>query len=460
MVFSSSEFIFIFLPVVLLVYFLITKTTESIYGRYWLLFSSIFFYGWWNPANVFIIISSMLFNFYFGSLIDKRKKKWLLVVGVVTNVSVLFYFKYINFFLVNTNALFDSSFTLLSIALPLGISFFTFQQIAFLADSYQGKAGHYKFFDYCLFVSFFPQLIAGPIVHHAELMPQFEDRKNIKIDYANLSKGLFIFNMGLAKKICIADTFAVIANKGYANSDMLSTVQAWVTSLSYSVQLYFDFSGYSDMAIGLALLFNIHIPINFNAPYRAQNVQDFWRRWHITLSRFLRDYIYIPLGGSRKSEPSTSKNLMITFLLGGIWHGAGWTFIFWGFLHGFAQVLYRLFAKTKIYIPVWVAITITFLFINVTWIFFRAPTWSVATSVLTAIVGLAPKQTSFSLFNNYYSTPILLIGIALLFGKNSNEWAQSFKLNRKFLIFVILLIVINCVFLNSFSSQDFLYFDF
>lgn len=460
MVFSSSEFIFLFLPVVLVGYFIITKTTEALYGRYWLLASSIFFYGWWNPANVFIILISMLFNFYFGSLIGQRKEKWLLILGVTINLSVLFYFKYVNFFLTNVNTLFNTNYSLLSVVLPLGISFFTFQQIAFLADSYQGKAGQYKFSDYCLFVSFFPQLIAGPIVHHAELMPQFEDQKNVQINYTNLSKGLFVFNMGLAKKICIADTFASIANKGYANSELLSSVQAWITSLSYSFQLYFDFSGYSDMAIGLGLLFNIHIPINFNSPYRAQNVQDFWRRWHITLSRFLRDYIYIPLGGSRGKEFSTSTNLMTTFILGGIWHGAGWTFIFWGFLHGAAQIVYRFFSKTKVNLPGWTGVIITFLFINVTWVFFRSTTWTDATNILSALVGIARNTTDFNLFNDYYSIPILLIGLILLFGKNTNEWAESFKLDRKFLTLLILLIVVNCLFLNSYSSQEFLYFDF
>jgi alginate O-acetyltransferase complex protein AlgI len=460
MLFSSPEFIFIFLPVALVVYFFLAKSKQPLYARYWLLFASIFFYGYWNPKNVILIAASMVFNFYLGSLIGQKKEKWLLAVGITINLAVLFYFKYVDFFLANTNALLGTNYSLLHIVLPLGISFFTFQQIAFLVDSYQGETGNYKFHDYCLFVTFFPQLIAGPIVHHAELMPQFEDASNGKINYGNLAKGLFVFNMGLAKKIIIADTFAVIANKGYANTEMLSTLQAWLTSVSYSIQLYFDFSGYSDMAIGLGLLFNVHIPLNFNSPYRAQNVQDFWRRWHITLSRFLRDYVYIPLGGSRSGESATAKNLLLTFVLGGIWHGAGWTFIFWGFLHGVAQVIYRLFAKTKINVPVWLAIALTFLFINLTWIFFRAPSWSAATTILSSIVGLTSGHSDFKLVTDFYSLPIWLIGIGLLFGKSANEWAASFQLNRKFLWMVILLIIINCLFLNSSTSQEFLYFDF
>ncbi len=460
MLFSSPEFILLFLPIVVTIYFFLTKSTQPLYARYWLLCSSIFFYGWWNPMNIFLIVTSMVFNFSLGSLIEQKRKRWMVATGVAINLSVLFYFKYADFFLANANALLDTHYTLLHIVLPLGISFFTFQQIAFLVDSYKGEAGNYKFHDYCLFITFFPHLIAGPIVHHTVIMPQLMDKRTNIINYENLAKGLFVFNMGLAKKIGIADTMAVIANKGYANTELLSTLQAWITSVSYSIQLYFDFSGYSDMAIGLGLLFNIHMPLNFNAPYRAQNVQDFWRRWHITLSRFLRDYVYKPLGGNRDSEVSTAKNLVITFLLGGIWHGAGWTFILWGFLHGIAQVVYRLFTKTKINLPVWLGIVITFLFINVTWVFFRAPSLSEATNILSSIIGISSRHTDFKLFADFYSVPIMVVGIALLFGKSSNEWAASFQLNRKFLIIVILLIVINCVFLNSYPSQEFLYFDF
>ncbi|CAN5439410.1 MBOAT family protein [soil metagenome] len=460
MLFSSTEFIFAFLPITVVVYFFLSRSANPLYSRFWLLFASLFFYGWWNPKNVLLIVISMIFNFYFGSLIESRKKHWLLALGVIINLAVLFYFKYVDFFISNTNSLLGADYPLLHVVLPLGISFFTFQQIAFLVDSYQGKAGKYKFYDYCLFVTFFPQLIAGPIVHHAELMPQFEDSGNSKLNFANVTKGLFVFNMGLAKKIIIADTFAVIANKGYSNPEVLTTLQSWATSLSYSIQLYFDFSGYSDMAIGLGLLFNVNIPFNFNSPYRAQNIQDFWRRWHITLSRFLRDYVYIPLGGSRKSEASTSKNLLITFVLGGIWHGAGWTFIFWGFLHGIAQVFYRLFAKTRINIPAWAGVVITFLFINVTWIFFRAPSWHVATTILGSIAGLTSSHEEFKLVADFYALPIWLLGVVLLFGKSANEWAASFTFNKKFLWLLIGLIVINCLFLNSSSSQEFLYFDF
>jgi D-alanyl-lipoteichoic acid acyltransferase DltB (MBOAT superfamily) len=312
-----------------------------------------------------------------------------------------------------------------------------------------------------LFITFFPHLIAGPIVHHGVLLPQLEDDSNARLDFSNFAKGIFLFNIGLAKKVIIADTVASIVSTGYSNTELLTTVQAWITSLAYSVQLYFDFSGYSDMAIGLALLFNIRIPINFNSPYKAVNIQDFWRRWHITLSQFLRDYLYIPLGGNRRSELRTSFNLVITFVIGGIWHGAGWTFLFWGFLHGIALVFHRFFKKTNIEMPDWLGIVITFLFINVTWVFFRAPSWNDAINVLEAMIGMQHGGGGeFKLINDFYSAPIWIASILLLFGKNSNELVAEFEVNRRILWRTVALVVINIVFLNSSVNQEFLYFDF
>jgi len=256
-------------------------------------------------------------------------RSFFLTFGVISNLALLGYFKYTDFFLENFNLAFDGSVPLLHLALPLAISFFTFQQIAYLVDSYRCETAEYAFLNYALFVTFFPQLIAGPIVHHAEMMPQFASKWNLVKNYKNIATGLFIFSIGLFKKVVIADTFAQWATAGFDQAEYLNLIEAWATSLSYTFQLYFDFSGYTDMAIGAALLFNIKLPINFNSPYKALDIQDFWRRWHITLSRFLRDYIYIPLGGNVKGPFRIYNIILATFILGGIWHGAGWTFVFW-----------------------------------------------------------------------------------------------------------------------------------
>ncbi len=459
MLFSSAEFIFGFLPVTLVVYFLLTRT-HPVYSRIWLLFASVFFYGWWNPANVILIGISMAFNFLVGNWIIKNPRRWILTLGVCANLAALAYYKYANFFISNFNSLSDTQIHYLSIALPLGISFFTFTQIAYLVDSFQGKVSNYKFYNYCLFVTFFPHLIAGPIVHHTQLMPQFEDREKIKPDFDNIARGVFIFNMGLAKKIVIADTLSTIVTSGYSHTALLSTTQAWLTSLAYSIQLYFDFSGYSDMAIGLGLLFNIDLPVNFNSPYKSANIQDFWRRWHITLSRFLRDYIYVPLGGNRGGEWLTGRNLMITFVLGGIWHGAGWTYAAWGFLHGLALVIHRGWSKLNLRMSQWLGIALTFFFVNLTWVFFRSPSWGDARNMLSAMAGLAHSSPDFVLTTDYFFAPLWLVSVALLFMPNSTEMLDRFKLSRGYAWRLIFLIVVNLVFLNSVLNQEFLYFDF
>ena len=287
-----------------------------------LVFASLFFYSWWNILYLPIILSSMLFNFIIGNSLNDTKnpkkikfnKKSILSFGIVSNIALLGYFKYSDFFIANFNLATSSHIELLNLALPLAISFFTFQQISYLVDSYRQETKEYDFLSYTLFVTFFPQLIAGPIVHHKEMMPQFANTRNKVKNYKNIAMGLFIFSIGLFKKVVIADTFAVWATAGFDAATTLNLFEAWATSLSYTFQLYFDFSGYTDMAIGAALLFNIKLPINFNSPYKSTNIQDFWRRWHITLSRFLKDYIYIPLGGNRKGEFKTYNNLMGTWL--------------------------------------------------------------------------------------------------------------------------------------------------
>ena len=313
--------------------------------------------------------------------------------------------------------------------------------------------------DYSVFVSFFPQLIAGPIVHHSEMMPQFSGIKRKFFNAFNVSKGLLIFNIGLAKKVIIADTFGKIANIGYSNTELLDFVGSWVTAFSYTIQLYFDFSGYSDMAIGIALLFNISIPINFNSPYKSENVQEFFRRWHITLSRFLRDYIYVPLGGNRKGGIRTYVNLLMTFLIGGFWHGANWTFVFWGGLNGCALIIHRVYQKIGFRMPRFIAVSVTFIFIMVTWVYFRANEWQDATNILCSMIGLKSGE-GVPLFATYLDSPIWIIGVILLFGPNSNQIGDRFKTNSKFLFLLIYLFIVNILFLNSSIKKDFLYFDF
>jgi len=294
----------------------------------------------------------------------------------------------LDFIIGNVVSLTAISIPLLQIVLPLGISFFTFTQIAYLADAYHEKVKEYDFLNYCLFVTFFPHLLAGPIIHHKEMMPQFAQLKNKIFNASNFSMGVLLFSAGLAKKLVIADTLAVWANKGFNTAESLTIVEAWATSLSYTFQIYFDFSGYTDMALGSALLFNIRLPINFNSPYKALEIQDFWRRWHITLSRFLRDYVYIPIGGSRVPERRIYANLLITFLIGGLWHGAGWTFVLWGFIHGAGIVVHRAWKGLHVYLPDIAAWFLTFNFVNLAWIFFRAKSVDDALRIIKGMLGM------------------------------------------------------------------------
>ena len=428
----------------------------------------------------------MLFNYGVGNSLNNEEghhrfsKKSILTFGIVSNIALLGYFKYTDFMIDNLNLLTDSNVPTLDLALPLAISFFTFQQIAYLVDSYRQETKEYDFLNYSLFVTFFPQLIAGPIVHHKEMMPQFTKRRNKVKNYRNIAMGLFIFSIGLFKKVVIADTFAVWATQGFDVATSLNLLEAWATSLSYTFQLYFDFSGYTDMAIGLALLFNIRLPINFNSPYKATDIQDFWRRWHITLSRFLKDYVYIPLGGNRKGEFRVYTNLMATFIIGGIWHGAGWTFVFWGFLHGIALVIHRAWSKLGFKIWTWLAWLITFNFINIAWVFFRAKEWDDAVKVLGGMFSLdnivlpASLATQLAILSNYgvefarFGTFLsagkdlivwLLVGfILILVFRNSMDKLRLFKPNAINSFMFIMAFTISFYKLSGYS--EFLYFRF
>lgn len=393
MLFNSVEFVFAFLPTVVVVYYLLHGMRHTVAARVWLIISSFVFYGYWDIRYCALLAMSIFVNYAIGGCLSNARwresvwRKSILTGGLIFNLGLLGYYKYTDFFITNINSLTNADIPLFHYVLPLGISFFTFQQITYLVDSYKHIVEEHSFLSYAIFVSFFPQLIAGPIVHHSEMMLQFEKNKSTKINYSNISTGTVIFIIGLFKKVVIADTFAVWANIGFDKAEMLNFVEGWITSLSYTFQLYFDFSGYTDMALGAALLFNIKLPQNFNSPYKAVTIQDFWRRWHMTLGRLMKDYLYLPLGGNRRGDLLTIRNILITFLLGGLWHGAGWMFLIWGLLHGMALVCYQLWRRYGFRLHKFIAWFITFQFINITWVFFRANTWYDAKVVIAGMVG-------------------------------------------------------------------------
>jgi len=392
--FNSYEFLFIFLPAVFFIYFFLNHKKLIVAAKIWLVLASLFFYGWWNAIYLPLISASVLANFAVMKMMmsydqpeNYRSKRLLFFIGLIFNVGLLVYFKYMDFFISNTNALVGTELNLLHLALPLAISFFTLQQIAFLVDSYEGLVSENSFLNYVVFVVFFPQLIAGPIVHHREMMPQFSRLKNKVRNYANINLGLFIFSIGLFKKVVIADSFSVWASAGFDHAVSLTLVEAWFTSLSYTFQLYFDFSGYTDMAIGAALLFNIKLPANFNSPLKATGMIDFWSRWHMTLTNFITTYIYTPL--VRSFEIVTFEKAMlatvITFLIAGLWHGASWMFVIFGGLHGLGLVTNHLWRKMKIKMHRTFAWFITFNYVNLVFVFFRAEDLDTASKVLTAM---------------------------------------------------------------------------
>ncbi len=412
MLFNSPVYIFLFLPIVVIVYFTLNRQGLINTGKIWMVLAALFFYGYWNPIYLLLIISSIVVNYGAGHVLgsmDKRRddqgvmyrRLSILIAGIVFNLGLLGYFKYADFFLKNVNWLAGTKLPMLELALPLAISFFTFQQIAYLVDCYRHYTREHDFLYYCLFVTFFPQLIAGPIVHHRQMMPQFTRRRNKQLNWRHLATGVSVFAVGLYKKVCIADSFSVWVAEGFDTNQVLGFFEAWGTSLSYTFQLYYDFSGYSDMAIGAALLFNIRLPINFDSPYKAVSIQDFWRRWHITLSYWLRDYIYVPLGGNRKGSLRTYANLFTTFLLGGLWHGAAWNFVLWGGMHGVALVIHRAWRQRGLKMPVLLGWFLTFMFVNFSWVFFRAISFEDAGRVIRGMVGLNGLAISKQFINKY-----------------------------------------------------------
>jgi alginate O-acetyltransferase complex protein AlgI len=405
MLFNSYEFVF-FLIATLVFYHLSSRQSE-IAGRWTLLVCSLAFYSYWNPNNLALILFSIVFNYTLAGIAIRRREageayKKLLIFGIATNLSILAYFKYLNFFIDNITTIDGVEIESFDLVLPLAISFFTFQQIAYLIDVQRGSNRNYSFGQYALFVAFFPQLIAGPIVHAKEMLPQFSRTMTAGLRASNLAVGLTIFGLGLFKKVVIADNIATYSDALFDTTTLdanITFVEAWGGVLAYTLQIYFDFSGYSDMAVGLGRCFGIRLPINFLAPYRATSIIEFWRRWHITLSRFLRNYVYIPLGGNQKGPNRRTVNIVTTMLLGGLWHGAGWTFVLWGGLHGIFIILNHLWrsvlgdrlnfrSRQAARIYGFLCFCLTFFCVCIAWVFFRANSLDSATEILSAMLCL------------------------------------------------------------------------
>jgi D-alanyl-lipoteichoic acid acyltransferase DltB (MBOAT superfamily) len=414
--FNSFSFLFLYLPVVLAGYLWLARWRPA-WNVGWLALASLFFYGYWDSRYLPLLLASIVFNYWCGLRIaaaTRWRRRWL-TGALAANLALLGYFKYANFFIDSVNAITGSHAPGWDIMLPVGISFFTFTQIAFLVDCYRGLAGEYRLLHYTLFVSYFPHLIAGPVLHHKEMMPQFALRP--RPGAADFAVGSGIFVLGLAKKVLLADPLSVLVAPVFAPGAEPQLVEAWIGALAYTMQLYFDFSGYSDMAIGLSRLFGVRLPLNFNSPYQATDIGQFWRRWHMTLSRFLRDYLYVPLGGNRHGPWLRYRNLMLTMLLGGLWHGAGWTFVVWGGLHGLYLVLHH--GWQAWYGPLgagartWWAWPLTFVAVVLAWVMFRAPDLATAVEIWRGMAGANGVALPRGLAA--YAQPLLQLGLDLQF---------------------------------------------
>ena len=484
MLFSSYIFIFAFLPIALLGFYFCNKIdSQSILNKWWLVVSSLFFYGHWYAPYLFIILSSIGLNFLIAEKLKTmdsgKAKKSLFQLGLLFNIGLLGYFKYRDFFLDNINLLFTTDWQFTKLALPLGISFFTLQQIAFLVDVYEGIAKEKKFIDYSLFVCFFPQLIAGPIVHYKDVIPQFEDKKNNVFNSQNFSKGLFIFSLGLFKKVILADTFSFWANEGFDHTPTHHFFSAWATGLSYTFQLYFDFSGYSDMAIGLGYFFNIKLPTNFNSPFKARNVIDFWNKWHMTLGQFITTYLFTPILRSFKrfSFRNSLISVFTAMFIAGIWHGAGYTFVIYGTMYGLALVINHVLKKKKIKLPKKLAVTTTFFFTVIVFTMFRANTVADALKIYKGMFGLTYLQIPKGIMsqeliialgaqvgqymNNDQNLNLLMImicSIIVFTFKNSKQKLEEFSPSFKTALITATMFSLSLFGMNRVS--DFIYFNF
>jgi D-alanyl-lipoteichoic acid acyltransferase DltB (MBOAT superfamily) len=404
MLFSSYAFLFQFLPAVALA-FVVARRYSPRCGIWALAFASLIFYGAWKPVYLLLLLASIGVNFWLGlKMEDPLRRRHFGTLGVALNLALLCYFKYTNFLFDSLTTLTGTPLPFVNVILPLGISFFTFQQIAYLVDVMRGARVERDIVSYTLFVSFFPHLIAGPLVHHAEMIPQFKRGRTGRSSVL-AARGLAIFAAGLFKKVVIADNLAQFVTPVFAHLDAgggVTTEWAWLSTLAYTLQIYFDFSGYSDMAVGLALLFGIRLPVNFRSPYKATSIIEFWRRWHITLSRFLRDYLYIPLGGNRLGEQRRYRNLLVTMLLGGLWHGAAWNFVIWGGLHGIYLSINHLWRAWRgdggqaSMLAQGFCWAVTFFAVVIAWVFFRAKTAAGAWQMLGSLFGFEAGSSAYA----------------------------------------------------------------
>ena len=394
MLFNSYPFLFVFLPAVLLGFALCARRAGNAGMMVFLIGVSLLFYGWWNWRYVFLLLASMLFNYAWAQILlrpgvngDRAPRKAALGFAIVVNLALLAYFKYTNFLVETLDAAFGWSWTVEHIALPLAISFFTFEQITYLVETYRGQAPVHGALHYGAFMTFFPRLIAGPIVRPQQILPQLSAARPFGLEADALATGLFIFAIGLFKKVVIADTVAAYVGPIFDRAAVVSFSDGWGAAVAFALQVYFDFSGYSDMAIGLAWMLNIRLPENFDSPYQARDINDFWRRWHITLSTFLRDYLYIPLGGNRLGAMRQAVNIAITMLLCGLWHGAQWTAVAWGGMHAVYLLIYRAWRRLDTPLPGAAAWMLTFVAVLASYAVFRSPTFARAGLMLGGMAG-------------------------------------------------------------------------
>lgn len=487
MTFNSYIFILLFLPLSVAGYFILNQYKKYEWAKLWIFGMSLWFYGYFNWKYLNLLVISILLNFLLSKAMQKEKKELLrkiwLFVGIGCNLGILFYFKYYDFFITNVNRAFQMNFQLHHLLLPLGISFFTFQQLSYIIDCYKDKGISYCLLDYATYVSFFPQLVAGPIVLHTELVPQFQDVQKKTADFENLAVGLYGFSLGLAKKVLIADNLSKIVVAGYSDVTAINGASAVVVMLCYTLQIYFDFSGYCDMAMGIGKLFNIEIPENFRSPYKATSITEFWDRWHMTLTRFFTHYVYIPLGGNRRGKVRMLLNTMIVFLISGLWHGANWTFILWGALHGALVTLYKAFGKWTNKIPKWLGWLLTFLFVNIAWIYFRADSITDANFIIEQMLSGNWGQINANLFDSFndmievnilyrldwlgifsqytwLASILLLVGLTLgcMFLRNTQDKMKSFQ--PKFSKLLVSAILLMWSITSLAGVSEFLYFNF
>lgn len=498
MLFNSYIFIFIFLPITLGGWYLLNHLKYYQLSKLFLSCMSLWFYAYFNINYLPIILVSIMINYLLSYLLtfsDNKKTNHIgLISGIIINLGILFYFKYYDFFIENINLIFSKDYHLKNIVLPLGISFFTFQQLSFIIDRATGKAEHYSFVNYFTFVTFFPQLIAGPIVLYKEMIPQFERIENRKFNFSSFMDGIVIFVIGLSKKILLADVLSLVVRYGFAQTFQLDSLSTFLVILSYTFEIYFDFSGYCDMAIGLGKMFNIDLPVNFNSPYKSKTVKELWNRWHITLSRFFITYVYIPLGGSKKGKKRTLINIMIIFTLSGLWHGAAWTYIAWGAMQGLLVVWDNLniigikgdnsSKKCRFYIPSFIGWFFTFSFFNLSLFFFRSESmigaiqmfknlfsfqytgkvFEVASRFSIPEFYVIEKAVSMILpsYTGYLSLILWILFLILCFfiisRKNSMEIIVKGSYSKKFIWAISLLFVWCIISLSQVST--FLYFNF